>query len=284
MYWNHPGNACQDNEWWTPLVERRWAPTAARRPLLNLAAGTCQRWDSDGREWADHPATLAYARRFFDLSALTTVRDELSRQLLALAGRPAELLPCTSLFAAARLQIAPRRGEYIVLNYRRPSATDTFGAPVDAEAWERRFAAFAARLAATAPCLLVCHDQREAAAAQRLLPSLPHFYSPHYSDYLRIYAGARWGIVNRVHAGFALASLGKPAAIVGVDSRAHMASLIGLPAAFVDAADDAWLETTAAQLESATATYPAVIADHQQRAESRYLHLLRRALLPKGPP
>jgi len=278
VYWSHPGNECQDNEWWGPLVERRWVPAAAGRPFLNLAAGTCQRWDSNGAEFADRHATLDYARRFHDLCALTTVRDDLSTRVLAHAGRSAEPLPCTSLFAVDRLQIEPRNGEYVVLNYRRPSLTDTFGSHVDAERWERRFIAFASRLAANTPCVLVCHDRREFDAARQLLPGVRRFHSRHHADYLRLYAGASWGIVNRVHAGFALASLGKPAAIIGVDSRARMASLIGLEAVFVDDADERWLTSMAARLAAETSTYPAAIANLKRTTESRYVELLRGVL------
>jgi hypothetical protein len=284
VYWSHPGNECHNNEWWGPLVERRWVPVAAGRLLLNLAAGTCQAWNSDGTEFAASPASLDYARRFFDLAAVTTVRDQLSTRVLALAGRTAELLPCTSLFAVDRLGITPRRGDYVVLNYLRPSTVDTFGLPVDADRWERRFVDFASRLASTVPCVLVCHDRREVAHARRLLPALERFHARHHDEYLRVYAGARWGIVNRVHAGFALASLGKPAAIVGVDSRARMAGEIGLASVFIDEADDAWLAGAAARLEAEAADYPSVIAALKARAASRYVELLQNALGARGQP
>jgi hypothetical protein len=282
VYWAHANHSCEQNEWWTPLMERRWIPSSAGRPLLNLAAGTCQPFDSDASEFARRPATLDYVRRFHDLSALTTVRDELSVRVLAHAGRSAELLPCTSIFAVDALGITPRSGEYVVLNYRRPSVGDTLGVPVDADRWERRFVNFATDLAARIPCLLVCHDQREFESAARLLPGVPRFHSRHYADYLRVYAGARWGIVNRVHAGFALASLGKPAAIVGVDSRARMAGLLGLEAVFVDHADARWLATTADRLEEDRNRFPTIIAQLKQRTESRYVERLRSVLGPEG--
>jgi hypothetical protein len=166
VYWTHPGNECQNNEWWKPLLERRWVPVAAGRPLLNLAAGTEQRWNSDGSEFADCPSTLDYVRHFFDLAALTTVRDDLSTRVLTLAGRSAERLPCTSLFAIDRVGIVPRDGEYVVLNYLRPSLASTFGQLVDADAWERRFVAFASRLAAITPCMQVAHAAGRAGRAR----------------------------------------------------------------------------------------------------------------------
>ena len=278
VYWSHAGNECQENEWWGPLLERRWIPSSAGKVLLNLAAGTCQTWGSDGSEFVGRRDMLDYVRRFHDLAALTTVRDRLGMHVLSLAGRSAELVPCTSLFAVDRLAIASERGDHVVLNYRRPTVRDTFGVRVDADAWERRFVTFATRLASTTPCVMVCHDRGELAAARRLLPGVRRFHSPHHADYLRVYARARWGIVNRVHAGFALASLGKPAAIVGVDSRAQMGPLVGLESVYVDAADERWLADTARRLAADDGQFAATIAALKRDAAARYEILLRGAI------
>ena len=278
VYWSHAGNECQDNEWWGPLLERRWIPASAGKVLINLAAGTCQTWASDGAEFVGRRKMLDYVRRFHDLAALTTVRDLLGAHVLSLAGRTVELLPCTSLFAVDRLGIAPEHGAYVVFNYRRPTVRDTFGATVDADAWQRHFVTFVSRLASTTPCVMVCHDRGEFDSARRMLPGVRRFHSPNYADYLRVYAGARWGIVNRVHAGFALASLGKPAAIVGFDSRARMGPLVGVDAAYVDAADDRWLADTARRLGADDGRFAATIAALKQDAAARYEVLLRGAI------
>ena len=127
-------------------------------------------------------------------------------------------------------------------------------------------------------CSIDVQGSFELAAARRLLPGVRRFYSPHHADYLRVYARARWGIVNRVHAGFALASLGKPAAIVGVDSRARMGPLVGLESVYVDAADERWLADTAGRLAADNGQFAATIAALKRDAAARYEILLRGAI------
>ncbi len=278
VYWASLGADCADTEWWQPLIERRWVPKAARRVFMNLAGGTCQHYHSDASEFASRPQTLAYIRRYYDLCKLTTVRDRLSIEVLKHAGRQAELLPCTSIFAVDQLAIAPAAGEYVVLNYMPGGGHYDFGQPIDADAWERRFVAFATKFAARQRCLLVCHNEKELKAARRLLPQIPTFWSPRHEDYLRCFAKARFGIVNRVHAAFGIGSLGKPSVVIGSDSRALMAGMIGLESVFVNDATEEWLTVQAARLESQTESYPLEMTARKATAKVRYLSLLGNAL------
>jgi len=278
VYWLSEQGNCAKTEWWDPLIERRWIPRSQGRIFLNLAGGTCQRYDSDGSEFAERPDILEHIRRYYDLTALTTVRDELSLQVLRLAEREGVLLPCTSIFAVDRLGIAPAPGEFIVLNYMPAGGHFMLGQKIDPAEWERRFVALARRLAAQSRVILVCHNEKEMAAAKMLLPGMETFYSDDYRAYLRLYSRACWGIMNRVHGAFALASLGKPAAVVGSDSRARMAGLLGLPEVFVNAATDDWLDATAAQLEEKRATFPQEIARLKAHAAKNYIARLRAAL------
>ncbi len=230
------------------------------------------------------PDVLAHIRRYFDLTALTTVRDELSVKVLRLAGREGLLLPCTSIFAVDRLGIAPERGEFIVLNYMPAGGHFMLGQKIEAAAWERRFVALARRLAARTRVVLVCHNEKEMTAAKTLLPGMETFYSDDYRAYLRLYGRARWGIMNRVHGAFALASLGKPAAVVGSDSRARMAGMLGLPEVFVNEATDEWLDEVASQLEERTETFPMRMAILKANAAENYVAHLRAALERAGKP
>jgi hypothetical protein len=282
VYWINPATDCAHNEWWSPLIERRWLASAAGRPFLNLAGGACQNWGSDAREFADRSDVLAYIRQFFDLAKLTTLRDELSLKILNLAGRIAEILPCTSIFAVDQLGILPTKGEYVVFNYMPGGGHYSFGQKIDAALWEQRFVTFAKEVGARDRCLLVCHDQKELKAAKDLLPEMEVFYSEKHEDYLRIYARAKWGLMNRVHGAFALASLGKPAAVVGSDSRAQMAPIIGLPAVFVNDATPLWLKNQALALSEQGDLFSARMAKLKSETEKRYLGLLKRALGKNG--
>jgi hypothetical protein len=274
VYWANTDADCAQTEWWTPLIERRWTRRAAGRPFLNLAGGTCQHYHSDASEFASRAETLAYIRRYYDLCKLTTVRDRLSTEVLRHAGRQAELLPCTSIFAVDRLGISPLPGEYVALNYMPGGGHYEFGQPIDGKLWESRFVSFVKKYSAKTRCLLVCHDQKELSAARRLLPDVPTFWAPHHEDYLRCYSKARFGIVNRVHAAFALGSMGKPSVVIGSDSRALMAEMIGLTSVFVNDATEEWLAASADRLEKEAGSYAQDMAARKEAVKARYLKLL----------
>jgi len=282
IYWTSPDGNCARTEWWGPLIERRWVPFANGRPFLNLAGGTCQGYESDASEFLDQPPVLEHIRRFFDLTALTTLRDELSVEVLRKAGRKGVLLPCTSLFAVDRLGIAPAAGEYIVLNYMPTGGHFLLGSAIDAKVWEQRFVALARKLAKREKVILVCHNRKESDEARRLLPDVEIFQSNDYRKYLRLYSKAKWGLLNRVHGCFALASLGKPSAVVGSDSRAKMVQNLGLPEIFVNDATDEWLDTTANELDNRTTVFPKQMEDLKSAAAARYESLIRLALGTNG--
>jgi len=278
IYWTGPEGNCAHTEWWGPLIERRWVPFANGRPFLNLAGGTCQGYDSDASEFLDQPPVLEHIRRFFDLTALTTLRDELSVEVLRRAGRKGVLLPCTSLFAVDRLEITPVSGEYIVLNYMPTGGHFLLGRTINAEVWEKRFVSIARKLAKRDKVILVCHNKKELDEARRLLPDFEIFQSNDYRAYLRLYSRAKWGILNRVHGCFALASLGKPSAVIGSDSRAKMVQNLGLPEIFVNDATDEWLDATANELDRRATVFPQQMKDLKSAAATQYESLIRRAL------
>jgi hypothetical protein len=131
--------------------------------------------------------------------------------------------------------------------------------------------------------MVVCHNAKELEAAIRLVPEMERFHSDDYRDYLKLYSRAKWGLLNRVHGAFALASLGKPAAVVGSDTRARMIRVLGLPEVFVNDATEAWAERTISELRSSVATYPLKMAELKARAATGYLEQLRMALRAFAP-
>jgi hypothetical protein len=109
-----------------------------------------------------------------------------------------------------------------------------FGQDIDQRGWEAAVRSFYEKVRRTERCVFVCHNRRETLDARRIDPRAELFLAPSYVDYLRFYARAKCGIMNRVHGAFAIASFGRPAFVVGTDSRARMAEEIGLRHAFVN--------------------------------------------------
>jgi hypothetical protein len=280
IYWHHPGHSsCEGNEWYEPLILKRHARLRRPIPLLNLAGGSCQRFHSDGSEFQGSPTALSYIHDFFQRCSLTTLRDPLAQRILAQAGHQAEVLPCTSIFARDHHQIEPRQGQTIVLNFMQHGGHYTFGQPIDSRLWQYRFAAIAAAARDLGPVVLACHNATEAALAAELFPSFERFLVPNDPvAFMEFYAGARFGIVNRVHAGFMLASLGKPVAVIGSDSRARMIELLDLPAYFVNDVPDP--QTLLADLQNREHDYKSRIEAIRRTTRSRYRKLLQPVLAP----
>jgi len=283
VYWLNHGSDSSKNEWYGPLIRRRWLRVSDRVPLLNLGAGSCQHFYSDGGEFERVPAVLEFIRAFHASCALTTVRDRLSQAILARAGMDAALLPCPALLAARRHGIVSSgKGDYVALNFMRLGGHYQFEDTDHAPVWRDQFTSFARQLAKNTRCLMVCHNRTELAAAKELLPEIDRFHSPDYRDYLRIYAAASVGVVNRVHGAFALAGCGRPGLVVGNDSRARMAEIIGLPVLHVAEATSARMATRLGELMSDLPGARTRLLQTADATEQAYLKLLR-PVLAAGP-
>jgi hypothetical protein len=279
VYWFHaPNGTCANAEWFTPLVEKRWRLVSDRVPLLNLAGGTCQRYHSDASEIQESPPTLEHIRKFFDWCRLTTVRDHLSLKVLRLVDRHAPVLPCTSIFARRVFGLEPGDPQFVALNYMPSGGHYDFGQRIDAGKWEQTFVQFAKRLKQRERCILACHNKKELVAARKLLPDMEVFYSEDHRKILEFYSGAKYGIVNRVHAAFAIASYGRPALVIGTDSRARMAENIGLKSLFVSDATVNGLEEEQERLLGEAADYEHFFLNLAAQTESQYHSLLACAL------
>jgi hypothetical protein len=278
IFWMNSSGDCSKSEWWGPLIERRWRPRAMGRPFLNLAGGTCQAFHSDGLEFKSRPKLLDFIRLLYDTADLTTVRDQLSADILRRVQREPILLPCTSLFAADRAGTLGGIGDYVVLNYMPGGGHYGLNQPIDAVKWQERFVRFARRLMAQRPCIFACHSLAEVKEIRKMIPQAQTYFSRGYEEYLELYQGARWGVFNRVHGAFAMAGCGRPAALVGSDSRAQMGTLLRLPLAFVNDATDEWLSSVASKLDLMGDTFVPWMKYLKRTVEQRYLDLLRTAL------
>ncbi len=237
VYWCHEvgGGHCYNNEWYQPLIKKRFAKNKTAK-LLNLAAGTCQRFDSDGKEFCD--GCKEYINEFYELSDITTVRDELGKVVLSESGVQAPVIPCSSIFAADEHQLKNEGDEYVGVNYMKGGAHYTFGQKIDIERWEKEFQSFYFKLKDQEKVIIACHNQKEVDEALALDPKANIFYKKDdYLAFMKFYSKAKLGLMNRVHGAFMMASFGKPSIIVGNDSRARMGSEIGVQNFFVNDVD-----------------------------------------------
>lgn len=280
VYWHHlPTSHCSRNEWYKPLINRRFRQRKTPAPLLNLAAGTCQTYHSDCHEIADCPECSAYIRDFFSLSTVTTVRDALAKDMLARMGLQAPHIPCSSIFAAEYHNLKPTTGDYVAVNYMAGGGHFTFGQNIDAKAWESSFSTVYHQLKQRERVVFACHDQKELEQAKKIDPNAEiHFVRHDWRALIEFYAGAKYGLLNRVHGAFMMASLGKPSVVVGSDTRALMASCLGLPSLFVnDASAERLAEELASIEQRAKTSYPDEIAAIRQQAKQDYVAAISKA-------
>lgn len=278
IYWCHEnGSRCENNEWFDPLVRRRFLPERCGRKFFNIAGGSCQRYHSDASEMVQFPETLAYIAEFFDVCDLTTLRDAHARRMLNAAGRDAEVLPCTSIYARDQLQIVPEAGEYIVLNFMENGGHFTFGQTIDKARWRNNFRRIYALASRMGRVVAACHSPAERDLVREVVPDIEAFIVPgDHVEFMKFYARARFGIVNRVHAGFMLASFGKPVAVIGTDTRALMIANLGLPSYFVEDVTDP--EPIVEQTAAREVGYREEIEHIRKTTRARYIKLLAEAL------
>lgn len=229
VYWK----GAHTNEWFEPLIRKRYCSITRSVPFLNIGAGTCLPYKSDGSEiLADHNNTC-YIKELYALSTITTVRDKLSQYILSQLGLKAPVLPCPSIFARDNLMIDPKKPEYIALNFMPLGGHLDFGQQISTARWEKTFVDFYRLISNREKVVFVCHDKREYVHARRIAPEAQYFIGNNAREYLEFYSRAKYFIGCRVHGAFATGSFGRPAFVIGNDTRAHMTEQIELANVFV---------------------------------------------------
>ena len=280
VYWCHAGGPhCADNEWFDPLIRKRFLPDRRGRKFFNLAGGSCQRYHSNGNELDACPKCSAYIREFFDACDLTLLRDKLARTMLNKTGRDADVLPCTSIFARDRLGLKAVAGEYIVLNFMENGGHYTFGQDIDSELWRTQFKLLAAEVKKHGRVVIACHTSGEEKLAKQLVPDFERFLVPDdHHEFMKFYSRAKFGIVNRVHAGFMMASFGKPVVVIGNDSRALMIENLNLQSIFVGDVQGLGADVIINMAQSRVSTYADEIEEVRSRAKRNYVLAITGAL------
>jgi len=203
---------------------------------LNLGAGTCQKYHSDGSEFCE--SCNDYIKEFYQLSEVTTVRDSLAKVVFSNIGIDVPVIPCSSIFAIDEHNLKNEGEDYVVVSYMKGGAHYAFGQKIDIEKWEREFKKFYFELKEKEKVIVACHNQKEVDEALEFDPKANIFYvKDDYLEYMKFYSKAKFGIMNRVHGAFIMASYGKPSIVIGNDSRARMPEEIGLKHYFVNDVD-----------------------------------------------
>jgi len=281
VYWCHKefGSHCADNEWYDVLIRRRFAKNKKAR-LLNIAAGSCQEFKSNGSEFKECPKDIDYIKEFYAASGLTTVRDKLALNILASAGLDSELIPCPSIFAIDEYGLKPGEKKYLIMNYMNIGGHYTFGKKIERGRWLKELKSFYDYIRNEEEVLFVCHSKKELKDAKLIHPDVKTFYSDNFIDYMKIYANAKYGIMNRVHGAFLMASYGAPSFVIGNDSRATMTNEIGLESMFINDVDTQILINKYDDLKKISEGFKIKFDSIKKHAYSRYYSVLSDVLKP----
>lgn len=274
VYWCNGwrwGAHCAHNEWYGPLIRKRFSRNK-KAMLLNLAGGTCQKYHSDGSEFCSK--CLNYIKEFFSATKVTTLRDQLARKVLNSTGLDAPVIPCSSIFAVDEYDIKSKGEEYVVLNYMEGSGHYTLGQNINKMKWKAEFSRFYHEIRKYEKVVFVCHNQKEVKEAKKINNEADIFFSEDYLDYIRFYSRAKFGIFNRVHGAFILAGFGKPAVVIGNDSRAKMVSEIGMESFFVNDVNFEFLMERYEYLKNGVNNFVERFKDLKKKAYDDYMKAL----------
>ena len=279
VYWCHNefGSHCADNEWFDSLIRRRFSKNKKAK-LLNIAAGSCQGFKSDGSEFLDCPKDIEYIKEFNSASSLTTVRDNLAKNILNSIGLQTQLIACPSIFAIDEYNLKPIEKRYLVMNYMQIGGHYTFGKEIKSDKWFKELKTFYDYVKDKEEILFVCHNKKEVADAKKIDANVKTFFSNNFLDYMKIYGSAKYGIMNRVHGAFLMASYGAPSFIIGNDSRATMANEIGLESMFINDVDAQTLISKYEELKINHNEFKYKFDDIKEKAYNSYLSALMEVL------
>lgn len=276
VYWCHKNSHCSENEWFKPLIEKRFM--RSNTILANIAAGTCQSYFSDGSEFTACDKDKTYIKRFFEISSLTTVRDRLSKNILSNLNLDVEVLPCTSIFANDFYSIETGGSDFIAMNYMKLGGHYDFTETIDHSKWEKTFIEVHNELSKKYKVKIICHNKVEYNDVIKILPDSDIFYSSDFVEYLQVYSYAICTVVNRVHGLFAAASFGTPGIVIGNDSRALMSKEVNLDSVYVNDANTEFLLDTVNDIIKSRHKYTDIIKDIKTKALKKYIDLFKQSL------
>lgn len=284
QFWHLGQSSCFNDPWVIALWDRL-AQLRHRTPILNLGIGTCQPRQDDMGSLADTPELAAFARRVVECCAMTTTRDGLTSRLLGAFDLPHTHLPCPA-FAAARRVMHGRTEpadarDVLAINFMELAGHWLLKPDNDPRRWSDVVLKTLATLRSQYRLLFVAHD----AADRKFLaycnaPDEHVFFSRDYRDYLSLYSRVAGIVANRVHAAVCVAGFGKPAVLVGTDSRIATASELGIPT--MDQADVSaeWIvDSLNAQMRDRQRTFADRIAV-RERGAAEHVRLIETSLKP----
>jgi polysaccharide pyruvyl transferase WcaK-like protein len=236
---------CRDSEW-ARLIWRDVFTRLAQRgkPLLNLGGGSCYPWEQLPETLVGNPDE-AYVRLMLKSARMTTVRDQLTRKLVASLGGEVRQICCPALLTAQAHINPSNPTKKVLINYMAGGGHYDWGQAIDSNLWEETMRKTVRHLERLGwQPFFLAHNAKELALAAKIWPNMPRACPGNMHEYFEATRDAAFGVFNRMHASVALAGLGIPSVAIGTDSRNLMVESTGLPVFYVKVATpDQMIET-----------------------------------------
>ena len=234
VYWNLKSSTSYNVGWAKELWQNRIFHLGSVKPILNIAAGSCQPYPDFSKTFLSDPNCAQFAKDVGSACIWTSVRDPLASQILYSLGLEHDVLPCTAFHAARRTKIEPDYGNILGINLMPLGGHYKLDNDIDEGLWKRTIEALLPKIRQHHQILFIAHDISEAEFIQEFLgPGEVIFYSPCWRDYLPVYAKCSATIANRVHGAVCAAGFGRPSLILGNDTRLLIGDYIGIPSRYI---------------------------------------------------
>lgn len=234
VYWKIGSSTSYNVEWADELWFKRVFRLGPDKPILNIAAGACQPYPDFAATFLADPACVDFALRAARACRWTSVRDPLASQILYALNVEHEPLACSAFHAARRLRPCEPDKDLVGVNLMPLGGHYRLRDDVREDAWLAVARTVLREIRRHHRVRFIAHDGPE----ERFMAGLVEageevFHSADYRDYLTAYQRCSYVLANRVHGGVCAAGFGRPAIIVGNDTRLQIADFIGLPGYYV---------------------------------------------------
>jgi 2-polyprenyl-3-methyl-5-hydroxy-6-metoxy-1,4-benzoquinol methylase len=237
VYWKIGENSSYTVEWAEELWQKRIFQLGPEKPIFNIAAGACQPYPDFAKTFLSDPACIQFAKDVRSACRWISVRDPLASQILYALGLEHDVLPCTAFYASRRSKFLGSYGQVIGINLMPFAGHYKLKEDIDEGAWRATIEAFLSPLRKHHTLFFIAHDPYEKEFMKSFLaPGEVIFHSLHWRDYLPVYAKCSAIMASRVHGAVCAAGFGRPAVIVGNDTRLLIGDYIGIPSLYVSKA------------------------------------------------
>jgi ADP-heptose:LPS heptosyltransferase len=234
VYWKIGDSTSYNVEWAEELWRKRIFSLGPQKPILNIAAGACQPYPDTARTFLSDPQCVEFAKKAAAACAWTSVRDPLASQILYALDIQHDVIPCSAFHAARRMEYSLTPDNVIGVNLMSYGGHFRLRDDVDNDVWMKEISTFLPQLRQYHPLMFIAHDQQEKEFMEQFrMPGESVFLSPDYREYMQVYSRCRLVVANRVHGGVCAAGFGRPAIIIGNDTRLLIGDYIGIPSCYV---------------------------------------------------